>query len=58
MNGSVEKSLKKGDGIILTNAWRLTEAKLYKMVDAAGAEMIKHTYDRQTGAGMFLAQFK
>lgn len=58
LNGSVERDFKKGDGIVLTNSWRLTEAKLYKMVDAAGAEMVKHTYDRQTGAGMFLAQFK
>ncbi|MBL4588570.1 MAG: L-histidine N(alpha)-methyltransferase [Alphaproteobacteria bacterium] len=58
LNGSVEKHFEKGDGIVLTNSWRLTEAKLYKMVNSAGAEMIKHTYDKETGAGMFLAQFK
>ncbi|MGB1077602.1 MAG: L-histidine N(alpha)-methyltransferase, partial [Bdellovibrionales bacterium] len=58
LNGSVERSFKKGEGMVLTNSWRLKEQILYRMVDAAGAEMIKHEHNKKIGAGMFLARFR
>lgn len=58
LNHSVSREFKIGERMGLVNSWRLKEQKLYNIVSTAGADMICHSYDKDIGAGMFLARFR